>query len=147
MADKNMCLAANGGTLSGDATEGTRDNDFTTSVNYLDEHGGAASVVLQLLIAGVWTTIASASGSGDPGWGPGLSGAVTVNGPWEKVTGIKGVNAAQSTKTSVVSFPSCTISYAKWGYYLAGNSDIARCDVTELQAWGFRLSASYGQII
>jgi len=137
MADVNMCLAVNGGTLADSAVEAHRDNDFSTSPDYVSGGGGSAAAYLYICVNGTWTYVAGYSGSGLPGWSWNTgAGGAQVNGPWLKVTGIRIVLAGPSAGTKSIMFPSATITYAKWGTAGDGNNDVARGYSMEMQAWG-----------
>lgn len=136
MADVNMCLAVNGGTLAGSATEGCRDNNFTTTVHAVNHQGGGTGYTyFYLYYSGGWNYIYGYSGSGLPTWSWNAVGA-TVYGPWNNVTGMRMLNGDSPQTDSVIWFPSSTINYIMMGTNGNGNNDVVRANACEMQAWG-----------
>jgi hypothetical protein len=136
----NLCLAVNGGTLSGDATEGCRDGNFSTTVHTVNHQGGGTGYTyFYLYYNGDWQYIYGYSGSGCCGWSwdTGSSGATYDTGaPWYKVTGMKMTNGDSPVTNSIIYFPSSTVSYIKMGTNGNGNNDVVRAFACEMQAWG-----------
>jgi len=118
MADVNMCLAENGGTLGTGANE--NDRNYWNEAHYISVNPGSSSFTAQIdfpsctvskalwLVAGTgsgastsrnyylylnidgsWTQVKTHSDSGIGTWYYDWPDGETVTGPWEKVTGIK----------------------------------------------------------
>jgi hypothetical protein len=149
---KNLCLAANGGTLGSGANEADRDNNWNvvshmasngeattatilfaspSTIEYVryktmgsQQGGGSGSIyyTLSLIIDGTDTVLISLTAGPGGGWDTGET-TYNTGGPWKKATGIKTYVACQGAPAD---------KYSR---------------TYETQAWGNSGEGHYSQII